>query len=179
MEQNMAVIFGVPLAPLGMMPNVQNVGVGGGACSGFFRAGVCEPKSSPKYCLKPPGGGRVPGCQRLRQKERRKRDSSAPSRQEPLQLWARPCGSAFRRSLQAVPKQLQEQTREGHVRSRKSFRQQILQGRSELLATLKLSASLDTRTCLGRQNFLLTSGSSGSLWKNKYYLGSLVFIVGL
>lgn len=26
----MAVIFGVPLAPLGMMPNVQNVGVGEG-----------------------------------------------------------------------------------------------------------------------------------------------------
>lgn len=30
LEQNMAVIFGVPLAPLGMVPNVRNVGVGEG-----------------------------------------------------------------------------------------------------------------------------------------------------
>lgn len=46
----MAVIFGVPpLAPLGMMPNGQNVGGEEGPCSGFLQVSLClwEPHSSP------------------------------------------------------------------------------------------------------------------------------------
>lgn len=51
----MAVIFGAQmLAPLGTMPNGQNVGGGGGACSGFFQVSlcVCEPRTSPRSDLK-------------------------------------------------------------------------------------------------------------------------------
>lgn len=147
------VIFGVPMAPLGMMPNVQTVGVGGGACSAASLERACVRARELPPMLSEAGRREGAGCQPLRQKEPRRRDSSAPSRQKPPQRWARLGGSAFRRSLQAVPKQLQEQTPEGHVRSRKSFRQQMLQGKNELLANLKLSASLDTRTCLGRQKF--------------------------
>lgn len=81
------------------------------------------------------------------QKEPRKKDSSARTGQKTLQMWTRLCGGAFRRSLWAVPKQFTEKTQESHGRLRKSFRQQILQRRYYLLASLQLIASHDARTC--------------------------------
>lgn len=124
----MAVIFGMSrLAPLGMMPSGQNVG-GVGVGSGFFRA--CVFRRAPPNPIRSEAwkGAGLPETGRRSQE--RGKGQLRTTRQKPLQMWARFCGGAFRRSPQAVPEQLAQQTREGHVRSGKVLGSRFCRERS-------------------------------------------------
>lgn len=128
---------------------------------------VCEPKSSPTSHLKW-GGERVPGCRRLWVERVETEGTLRADQAEAFADVDAPVWRAFRRSLRAVPKQFTEQTREGHGRWRKSFRQQILQGEHSLPASAALLASRDARACLGSRfsrrpgGFARSSGGADS-----------------
>lgn len=125
-----------------------------------LRRSVCEQRSAPKSDLKW-GGERMPGCQRLRQTGPRKRDSSTRTRQKSLCRCGRAyvilhLAGAYRQLRSSSPSTLGRATEgRGKVSGSRFF-----QGKHPLLASLKLIASLDTCTCLGRQDFPINQGGS-------------------